>query len=285
MEGKIKYCQNINIENCSFSFDRVHVFYNEQITVHQQYTWELSYVITGGGHRMIGDKIEPFSAGEVILIPPNIPHCWTFDEKFVDSKGKIESITIEISSKFLEKCKNTFPELSETILMLQNTVNAIAFSGETLQKIQQVLISMTTQNTLERLAAFILLLDLISQKKDSNSVGSFVVNDDNVNKLKRVELYVMNHFPQEVRLEDVACFAGLGKSGFCVFFRKMTGKTFFAFLTEYRIKSACQMLQITDFSVSEICFSCGFRDLPYFNRTFKKAKGMTPTEFRRLMFV
>ena len=282
MKEKIKYCQNAKIEDCSFSFDRVHVVCNEQITVHQQNTWELSYVITGSGQRMIGDRIETFSAGEVILIPPNIPHYWTFSEKFTDSEGKIENITIEFSNVFLKKCKNTFPELLETVLTLQKITNAIAFSGETLQKIQQTLISMTTQNMLERLASFILLFDLISQQKDGNNVGNAVVNDDNINKLKRVELYVMNHFQHEIRLEDIARFAGFGKSGFCVFFRKMTDKTFFAYLTEFRIKSACQMLQTTNLSVSEICFLCGFRDLPYFNRTFRKIKGMTPTAFRRL---
>ena len=282
MKEQLKYCQNLNVEDRSFNFDWVHVACNEQITVHQQNTWELSYIITGSGRRMIGDRIEMFSAGEAILIPPNIPHCWTFDEKFTDSEGKIENITIEFSNSFLEKCKNTLPELSEAVLILQNTANAIAFSGETLHKIQQLLISMVNQNRLERLASFILLFALISQHKDTRNVGNHIVSENDNNTLKRVELYVMNHFPHEIRLEDIARFAGFGKSGFCVFFRKMKGKTFFAFLTEFRINSACQMLQTTDLSISEICFLCGFRDLPYFNRTFKKIKRMTPTEFRRL---
>ena len=64
--------------------------------------------------------------------------------------------------------------------------------------------------------------------------------------------------------------------------QKKTGKSFFTFLAEYRIDLACDMLQKTDKSVAEICFESGFGDVPYFNRTFKKMKGMTPKEYRNL---
>lgn len=56
-------------EKQSCTFDHVHLAPNEQIGMHQQSTWELSYVITGAGMRMIGDMTEPFTSGEVILIP------------------------------------------------------------------------------------------------------------------------------------------------------------------------------------------------------------------------
>ena len=80
-------------ENHSYTFDCVHLAPDEQIGSHQHSTWELSYVITGAGMRTIGDMTEPFSSGEVVLVPPGISHCWYFDNKVTDTEGKIENIT------------------------------------------------------------------------------------------------------------------------------------------------------------------------------------------------
>ena len=64
------------------------------------------------------------------------------------------------------------------------------------------------------------------------------------------------------------------------FLKKMTGKTFFSYLAEYRIESSCQMLTKTNMAIAEICFASGFKDIPYYNRVFKKIKAVTPTEYR-----
>ena len=54
-------------ERRSFTFENVHLAPDEQIGLHQQSTWELSYVIVGSGMRLIGDMTEPFLGGEVVM--------------------------------------------------------------------------------------------------------------------------------------------------------------------------------------------------------------------------
>lgn len=93
----------------SFSYDHVHIEWHEQITFHQSNEWELSYIITGSGTRIIGDVMETFSKGEIILLPPNLSHGWYFDEHVHDSEGKIENITIIFPDPLLDNCANTFP--------------------------------------------------------------------------------------------------------------------------------------------------------------------------------
>ena len=55
-------------ERRSFTFENVHLAPDEQIGLHQQSTWELSYVIVGSGMRLIGDMTEPFLGGEVVTL-------------------------------------------------------------------------------------------------------------------------------------------------------------------------------------------------------------------------
>lgn len=51
----------------------------EQIGSHRHSSWELSYVIKGNGKRTTGDCCDVFEAGDLVLVPPDMPHCWTFD--------------------------------------------------------------------------------------------------------------------------------------------------------------------------------------------------------------
>ena len=60
-------------------FDAVYLPPHKQIPLHSQDTWELSSVIIGEGARVLGDVSEPFGAGDTVLIPPGIPHCWYFN--------------------------------------------------------------------------------------------------------------------------------------------------------------------------------------------------------------
>lgn len=283
MAKNIKYSHNLDTDTCSFKFDHVHIHCENQITLHQQDTWELSYVITGRGIRAIGDRVEAFTEGEVILIPPDIPHCWSFDESVQDDEGKIENITVTFSNKILENSSSVFNELAEIIRIIQQNRNAISFSGETLSELQKIMLGMIPETPVERLASFIKVLNLITVPEASSIVGGPMIEDRKTKRMQSIYLYVMNNYQRNITLEEIARFVGMERASFCVFFKRMTNKSFFTFLTEYRIDSSCQMLLKTSKSISEICIASGFRDVPYYNRVFKKIKNRTPGEYRKII--
>ncbi|MFV0468477.1 MAG: AraC family transcriptional regulator [Dysgonomonas sp.] len=282
MLKKIKYTHIPKSEEYSFHFDHVRIYWDEQITLHQQKTWELSYVITGSGTRIIGDTIEPFSRGEIILIPPDMPHCWSFDALDANESGKIENITITFSDRFLENCISTFPEMNDYIRGIQQNTKAISFKGETLAPLQYIISSMAEQSTVERISSLIKILALISSLENTDAVGRYIVEDRKKDRMQKILLYIMNNYQNTISLEEMAKLVDLDRSSFCIFFKKMTGKTFFSYLTEYRIESSCQMIIKTNMTIAEICFASGFKDVPYYNRVFKKVKNITPTEYRKI---
>lgn len=281
MLKKVKYTHIPEFEEQSFHFDHVKIFREEQITLHEQKTWELSYVITGSGTRIIGGTIESFSPNEIIFIPPNIPHCWSFDKLDTDKSGKIENITITFSNQFLENLMITFPELANNIKKIKQNNGAISFKGDTLIQLQHLLTSMITQSEIERISSLIKVLELISSPENTNAVGKRIIEDRKTKRMQKILLHIMNNYQNTITLEEMAKLMDLDKSSFCVFFKKMTGKTFFSYLTEYRIESSCQMIIKTNMTIAEICFASGFKDIPYYNRVFKKIKNYTPTEYRK----
>src|SRR5690606_42004024 len=58
-------------------------------------------------------------------------------------------------------------------------------------------------------------------------------------------------------------------------------KSFSRFVSEIRIKHACQMLAETDETISRICYACGFDTLSNFNKQFKEITMRKPTQYKR----
>jgi AraC-like DNA-binding protein len=79
----------------------------------------------------------------------------------------------------------------------------------------------------------------------------------------------------------VAAIAGLSPEGFSRFFRRMTGRTFVAWVHEVRIGHACRLLTTTERPVLDVALTSGFENLSNFNRIFRRLRGCTPRDFRR----
>lgn len=280
MHENIKYCHVRFSDEKSFSFDHVHIVWNEQITLHQSDTWELSYIVKGSGTRIIGNIMETFSCGEAILLPPNIPHGWYFNEYDHDKEGKIENITILFPQSLLEKFANIFPEAKNYILKIGQYKQAIRLEGNTLVSVQKILTAMLSQNDIEQLSSFITLLSVISSSDETHIVGLYHKQNKSTAKMQEVSRFMVNNFQHKIALDEVAKYVGMNRASFCTFFKRMKGKSFFSVLNEYRIDCSCLMLRETKRSIADICYAVGFNDVPYYNRTFKKLKGETPKDYR-----
>ncbi|MCE8015753.1 DNA-binding response regulator [Halomonas sp. MCCC 1A17488] len=103
-------------------------------------------------------------------------------------------------------------------------------------------------------------------------------------QLDRAISYIEQHLHQKVVQADVAEQCGLTPFQLSRLFRKLTDNTFQGFLLERRIEEAKRLLANPRMSVTDVCFSVGFRDLSYFTRTFQKHMGKTPTLYRQGLF-
>lgn len=106
-------------------------------------------------------------------------------------------------------------------------------------------------------------------------------NHRKVTQLKRVLALVEEQYASPLTLADLSAAAGMSPKYFCRFFQEMTHQTPIEYLNACRVEHACCLLLTTDCSVTEIAFACGFNDLSYFIKTFKKRKGITPKRYLR----
>ena len=98
--------------------------------------------------------------------------------------------------------------------------------------------------------------------------------------LEKLRLRLDADFAQAFALSELAEEAGVSVTYLCRVFKAYTGKTVVAYLVERRIQAAIWKLREDDTKVLAIALACGFNDLAYFNRVFKRVVGMTPSAYR-----
>ena len=99
-------------------------------------------------------------------------------------------------------------------------------------------------------------------------------------RLKTVVQLVNEGYAGALHVTDAAAACGCSPSHFMRWFKKMTGQGFTEYLNEHRLNAAADALRSDSDTVLAIAEQCGFENLSYFNRLFKKRYGMTPREYR-----
>ncbi|PWQ95943.1 AraC family transcriptional regulator [Leucothrix arctica] len=97
-----------------------------------------------------------------------------------------------------------------------------------------------------------------------------------------VREYIDSHFDQNISLAALASLSGLSPFYLARLFAKTTGLPPHAYQNQRQIHSAKQQL-LSGVKPSEVAASCGFTDQSHFNRHFKKAFGITPGAYQRMM--
>lgn len=105
-----------------------------------------------------------------------------------------------------------------------------------------------------------------------------------VEHLKNALEVIENRYAECLTLDDLAMAAGMNSKYFCRYFKEMTHRTPVDYLNYYRIEQACFKLATSNDSIAEIGLSCGFNDVSYFIKTFKKYKGITPKKYLNAPF-
>lgn len=97
----------------------------------------------------------------------------------------------------------------------------------------------------------------------------------------RVALWLDAHASEELDLERVARESGVSAFHFLRLFAKVTGVTPHQYLVRARLRRAARLLSQQAHPIAEIAFQVGFGDLSNFNRSFRRAAGVSPRHFRQ----
>lgn len=101
-------------------------------------------------------------------------------------------------------------------------------------------------------------------------------------KLQQIHTYLEDHYHEKISLESLSARFYLSKYHLSREYKRLYGITLMGDLTAKRISRGKELLRFTNDSVESIAQQCGYPDLGYFIKVFKKAEMMTPLEYRKL---
>lgn len=93
--------------------------------------------------------------------------------------------------------------------------------------------------------------------------------------------YMQEHMTEEVSLNILAEEFHLSAQYISQLFKNEIGVNFLAYLTNIRMEQAKKLLLSSQFSIAEISERSGYGDYRVFTKAFKKAEGVTPSQYRR----
>lgn len=92
--------------------------------------------------------------------------------------------------------------------------------------------------------------------------------------------YISSNYSYPITVEDIASYVGLSRSHLFRSFETVLGQSPKEYLTDFRMKQACYLLEHSNLSITAIAISVGFDNSLYFSKTFHKLKGISPREYR-----
>ena len=250
---------------------------------------ELNFVVASSGTRFIGQSVERFDDGEIILLGKNLPHYWrneaTYYQK-TENPPIAEAIVARFSTDFLGK---EFFTLSETRLiqrLFDKASGGLKLNGPLYGRIASQLFDLTQKEGFAQLIALLNILQEMAANLDNCELISpgYVPSQALVKqneRLSNVITYLIEHFTDPISLTQVAELASMNEAAFCRYFKAQTGKTLTQYLTDLRVQYACDLLSKGEDSVTQICFQVGFENVSHFIQAFKKQRHQTPYAFRK----
>lgn len=252
---------------------------------------ELNHVVDSYGKRIVGDSIENFSAGDLVLMGPNLPHIWYNDPATKEKDKKTaKAIVCYFPPDFLNKLTSEESFILKIKNLVEKSKLGLRFYGETKRKVSLLVEEMTKTSEFRRVILFLEIMSILTDSDEYEPLATVnykhKLNEKDTERMNNIYQYVMENFTEPIGLSTAAAIANMTPPAFCSFFKKRTQKSFTAFLNELRIGHACKLLKNFELPIADICYGSGYQNFTHFNSSFKKIMKTTPTQYRQeLMYV
>lgn len=107
----------------------------------------------------------------------------------------------------------------------------------------------------------------------------FYYNVQNIDsRIQKSIRYILNNLHDPIEVEELARNAGVTTAYFGTLFKKYTGSSVKEYINKMKISNAENILLSGEFSVKDAAYKCGFEDIFYFSKLFKRIKGYPPSK-------
>ncbi len=257
---------------------------------HFHNAYEIALIIEGHGRRIVGDNVNSFSNGDLIMLGPNIAHASYSDKKYhiIESSSKVHAIVVYFQPDWITEHHMDSAGFAPLKMLLNQLKRGIKIEGKAHDVVRSHLLKLHNADGLKTFITLFQILYEVSKSKEFSFLASTrysnTYNENDIKRINDVYKFVMENFTEVISLDDIAAIANMTPSSFCKYFKNKTNKTFTHFVNEIRINYACELLINRNLDICQISIQCGFNNFTSFNKNFKSFTKTTPSEFRSKIF-
>jgi AraC family L-rhamnose operon transcriptional activator RhaR len=256
---------------------------------------EISYVASGTGIHILGDKEYEVCEGDLFLINYHIPH--EFRSIASPRTSPLSVYNCVFKPDFINANLIDFKDFTDVIHYLSfrsifslesdniDDIKIIGGENINLEAIfKKMLKEFTNQEEgyIELLRGYLieLLIKIFRSLKKSDKTENSMMSH-HTKLIDQSIQYLKTNYSINVKLSDLASRSFLSPAYFCKLFKDYTGITISEYVQKLRIEEACNLLKLTDDKIIVITQKVGYKDIKHFNDVFKRLTGMTPSVYRK----
>jgi AraC-like DNA-binding protein len=226
----------------------------------------LHYILNGKGKYYVNDKCYELGKGEGFLICPGESTYYKADKEEPWEYCWISFDGYEVSN-ILKKCG-----LSKKNLIFKDYSKG-NFKENLLSLIHNYEENMSNEFSLlgQFYMCFSSIYDQIDLKENNNYISYFDKALD----------YIYNNFSYDIKISDISKHVKIDRTYLYKLFMQELKISPQQYLISFRLNMAVNLLETTKMNITEISYSCGFKDMPTFYKHFKKQFNITPVQYRK----
>ncbi|MEC0182422.1 AraC family transcriptional regulator [Paenibacillus peoriae] len=235
-----------------------------------------------------------------VTVNSEILHISNGDFVFINS-GDLHQVTsngpsIHHAIVFQPQLLNfEYPDICQQTIIKPITTRALQFpctmhldkelKEELAEKLRNIISIKKGEDKLSALRIKVVLLQIIDLLFERELfLENQLQTKEKQERIKKVILYIEEHYNEKISLEDLASIVGMNKNYFSTYFQIAVGKNPVTYINEYRCEKAAKLLKNRELKVLEISLMVGFENFSYFIRKFKEYKRYSPSQYRKMVY-
>ncbi len=232
--------------------------------------WQIIYIAAGKGHFILDGKEVIVPAGSMVLFQPK-----QVQDYFYLGKDKTQVWFVHFTGREVRNILRHY-EIPTDGYILHTGISREYEDLFRRMRDELVRCSWGYEEMLTYLFRELLMTMHRRMTENAPRVSGFIQDE-----IDRARAFFDEHYNEEISIEQYAVSRNMSTSWFNRSFRSAVGTSPMQYILDVRIRNAQTLLETTDYSVTSIAALVGYENPMYFSRLFRKAKGLSPSKYRK----
>ena len=267
--------EEYEVHNDRFSSGKPYHIHLDKIILSSRRNWhssvEFLYFIDGSAKITLNSDVYTVTKGDIVAINSNIVHNITSVDTTI-----CKYYCLIVSIEFLE---------DYCLYMSDNTMFEPIIKSDKVRDIFEKIINIfISPIPFSNVVTTSHIMSLFMYLSENHSSEPIIKQPSSYNKkfqmIQKALSYIRRNYTNQISVEDIASYVMFSSDYLSHTFKEFTGNTIIYYINYLRCHHARSLLRRDELSISSIATQCGFNNVSYFTKTYKKFFGVSPSGFK-----